>query len=444
MENKNLGRYIPIMDEYEEQPIASQTQTVKPKGKVASAQEAELLKNLPLPIQALMQPTRAIKAGVESGLGLPGELINLGLTIGKKGTEYITGQEFPGFPTKGPLPTSEDIREKYTDPLTESIGPAGINKPKNELQSKLDDFYRDATSLMFPIPGAARIPFKKAAQFAGAGNLAEWGTHKVLGEKKGQEWGGTAKIGTMFISSMGGTKHLTNHMRALSEKARSAIPEGATISIEKIKPMINSLESISFEGLSMPDRERIGTIIRDIKSKTAGNYIPLREAVAIKEDIGKIAFQEIKDPGKRELLKPLANQFNKVIIEEGKHYPKFLKPWQERNDIYAGMVKDSALRSWLKQNVSGEKLSSTFIKGITHGNWKSAIATTLGLGSLQKAENVIENIMRSRSIQNKYMKMITAAAAKNVPAASRAAQELDKEFTKEMPTFGRYIPIEED
>jgi hypothetical protein len=172
----------------------------------------------------------------ETVAGLPGDIASLGIGLGDIASQKLLGKPFLSSAQQY-LPTSDKIRKKITEPFEEKFLPEGYLTPQSPGEILSDEFFSDIASLVTPIPFMSsgktiKNALKGALGTAAAGSIAKWGAQKV-GAPEGVQSG--VKIGTMFLSSLGGpgsTKRYIDSLYARAGNLGSHHPEFATIQKE--------------------------------------------------------------------------------------------------------------------------------------------------------------------------------------------------------------------
>jgi hypothetical protein len=224
---------------------------------------------------------RTTARAVEGVLGVPGDLINLGLSGLNAVTRGVTGKWDPDIEkVQNYLPTTKNLREHVTPAIAKGLGAEEILTPQSDTEKQGDRFVSELTSILTPAGVAgvagkgAKLGLKavgKAAAIAGSGNAAGWLTRVVTGS----EAAGDAVHGaTQVLTSLG----LNGTMRKASSKLYDELKESEAIVTNG--PLLKGLKEAS-EALTSRVATKGGKALSTFLKKSA---LPLANKVSIEPD----------------------------------------------------------------------------------------------------------------------------------------------------------------
>lgn len=366
----------------------------------------------------------------ETALGLPGDIAQGLLWLGKKGESLLGGK--PHLPERAPLPTSQDIKEYGTGTIAKAL-PKDYLEPQSKGEQFSDEFFSDLTSLAVPLSKAGKIPFKRALAVSGLGNLASF-TAKDMGASEGVQTG--VKLGTMLATTMAGPGKLKEHMSNLYKNAEQSIPEGAMVSTEKIKPIMDKLTKITTTGDLTPSKKFMLDRINAVQEKMVGGKIPVTHAWALKRDMNEWIHDITKPYGVEKYIPSLSNGLNNVLTEYGKQNKDFLRSFKEADNISIGLSKASHVNKWLQKHVSNKNLSIATAALLFGPHVGVPLALTgkaiVGAGATRYGVQAFEALKNSSAIRKYYADVIGTAAKKDLAATTRNVSKLNKALAKEV------------
>lgn len=212
-----------------------------------------------------------------------------------------------------PIPTSEDIKSGIK-------GTVGKILPKNYLEATTsgerlsDDFFGDVASLMLPIPKVGGLGMKKALAISGLSNMAGWGARE-LGGGEGVQTG--AKIGTIALTALAGAPWIRKHMNAVYDVAHDAITPGASVSVKKMEPLLNEIDSLASKGAKTKTKQFMKDRVKEIRDKMHVRYVwnpetesytqQAKEGKAGELSFGKKVYRMPDQPNMIEEMGPVIN-----------------------------------------------------------------------------------------------------------------------------------------
>jgi len=407
------------------------------------------------PTQQLTSPESAPQAllrniartgarGVEAAVGLPGDIGKGLLGLANLGIEKATGKPSP-LPQEIPLlPTSESLKTSLTKPLEERFLPKGYLQPQGEKEELADTITSDLASLLIPVPGAGKIPFKRSLAAAGLGNLAPY-LAKQIGY--GEEAQTGIKMGTMLATTMLGPTKLKNYMSNLYNKAESLIPQGATVSAAKIEPTLDRLRKVVSKGDLTPSKQFLKDRVESVERLIKDGNISVEDAWSLKKDLNEW-FSGQSPKGAEKLASPLIYDINSTLELYGKKNPEFIKSLRSADDVYRGINKAGYINKFLQENINrkniGYATASMLLGGHPIQTTGKAILGGIALRGLVQGSAALKN---SAEIRKYYARIISAAARKNAPLMGKYVEKLDSALSKVVPESkqqesGRYEFLE--
>jgi len=394
----------------------------------------------------------------ESLLGLPGDIANLGLGAANWGIQKLTGEPSP-LPGKVPLlQTSEDIRQKVTEPISELLGGSKeYIAPQSPTEEFLGELISDFSTLALPVKG--KIPFAKAATIAGAGALGGKAGELIGSVFGGQETGKTVgKIGGMVTASLlGGRNMLRNRMRQDYQTAR----EMASNDLIDVRPLRHKTTKLiaDISKRDFPNKDfvldRLNTLDQVVGLK---DKVPVGELTNLKADLNE---WYPRSYGKtKHYLDQIIRDIKEPISNYEKQNPAFGTAWRNAEDTYKAMAESRGIRSFFESNPKiQEKISNPTLKALLSGGAGVGLvgsaltkgvlptgATAAGLGAAALGTDQIvkflQLISKNPAARKTYSDMLKNATLFNVSKVSRDAQKLDNILNKEeMPTEGLKLRI---
>jgi hypothetical protein len=369
--------------------------------------------------------------------------MGIAANVGGKALESITGQPTP---TQIPIPTSEDIKQHVTEPLT-----GEYLKPQGDMEKFYDDIIGDAATIFMPVKG--KLPFAKATLGAlgkaTAGNVAQWAAEKV---SDSPIVGVAAKMGAMALAgTFGGRKELSTVKDKSYKEAFSKIPEGAKFDLSPEKARIDRLVKTISKG-DRPDRDflidRLSSFgnISDKKGKAG-----IQEAITLKQDWNK----HLADPGMskstRDIMKQAVGTVNKGISRYGVDNPSFYQPYKMGEELTGALNGSNYVQKFLdkfpslQNSVKNPLLQKIFYGGLGYGAIKSmsipqiAVGTGTAMGAYHSAK--MYQLLSKSPVARRYYKDVVQSAFKNdVKATARNLSKLDHAANDFMQKYPDLMP----
>lgn len=359
------------------------------------------------------------------------------------------GQRAQEFQDEGyRLPTSQVVEETVTKPAIESVFGEGAAEPQSRLESRASEFVSDVAALFSPFGIIGGLPFKRALQLAGMGNLASFLTEEAGGGEGAQAG---AKIGTMLATSFlgqGGTRYFSNRAQDLYNEAKGSVsPETLT----KGRALKNDLFKIerSLARRNFPKKDivtkNIDTIINNINE---GNSIRIHDVIDARQDINAwLRDSSLAGKGAssaRKSLGDVSQVLNKTLDAAGKEWPHFARQsLAEADDLYKAMKGSNMLSNAL----SKISFKSPYMNMLATGaggyltykafkNYPGISKAVGGIGSLLAFGKLLNN---HPSLRKATIELLKSTGKDPLPVIAKKAKHLDSLLEKKAPPIGSGI-----
>jgi hypothetical protein len=386
-------------------------------------------------------PKDILSAGT-TAMGLPNEALKqLTGGVGIPGTDQILSSAKQGL---NMLPSGEDVRQKISGAIPESLQPKGDN------EQLAGDIVSDVASFLIPsalLGGANSVAgligkgspwLAEAAQFlkvsptsaaavSAAGNTAKWLAKKVGMSENEQT---LAKMGGMLAVGVVGGRAANNKVSALNNEIEQAIQKTNTRHNLSTIDALNRVSKVASRGAPSPIKDALKEQISAIPS----DNVPL----SMYWDIRKTATEALKDPSfteaSKSTLTPLINQLDKEILSVSKKVsPEVGAIIAEHADLSNAVKETSRIQEFLKKNLVYRSHSPLVtgllgIAGYTRPKLIGVIPAGLAAGEV---ERTIRMALKSPAFRKYYGDFITAASMGNASALNKAARALDNVVEKE-------------
>lgn len=385
-----------------------------------------------LPQTLLRTGIRTLARSGESIVGIPGDISNLLLTLGNKGIETVTGKESP-LPRSLPIPTSENIREYVTKPLT-----GQYLEPSNSGEQFYDDVISDAAVIFLPVKG--KIPFAKALTGSLGksliGNAAQWATQQVTGSPLA---GTAAKIGAVALgNTIAGRRELTQLKNQSYIKAFENIPGKRPINVNKTKEVIDNLRKQVTKS-DIKDKkfilERFESFYPNVD---AIGDASLKDIINLKQDWNAyLRTENFTDKG-RAILQQGVKALNSRIEKYGLKNKKFYEPYKIGEELTSGLQNANFVQKILQKSPYLEKgIKNPLVKFLLYGGLHKASSylspTTLALGAagagtaygIRETAKAYQLLTRSPIARKYYKDVVQAALDNNIKLLAKNVAKLD-------------------
>lgn len=364
-------------------------------------------------------PEKALKKGAAKiGLEKP---VSAALELQKKYAPYKI------------FPKSEDIRENVTKKLFgEKL------EPKNQWETKADEFISDFAALAIPLPGS-QLKVLKPLVLAAGGNIASDVVGRMGGSEKEQTY---AKLGTILAGSLinpGSAKKLSSD---LYKQAREALPVDAKTNAQNLVKKSDSFEKQLLKGdPNATSKKKSLSLISEIKSKVKNNEINIEELEQFKRDINEARsglYDEFKsDKVGRKTAKRNLDTVSKFVddtlYEYGKQNPKWESFYRPANEVHGAIAQSRRARGFIERVAKKYGMHAILPAiGLGHIGGAPAIAgaaatTALGTGALVGGE-IVARIMKSPTLRKHYFNLINSAIKEDAVLVQKNLEFLKKEL----------------
>lgn len=371
---------------------------------------------------------RTLARGTESILGLPGDIASGLRGLANYGINKLTGEKnvIPNIP----LPTSENVREYVTKPLT-----GEYLEPQGNGEEFYDQIIGDAASLLIPLKG--KVPFVKAIGGAltrsAAGNTAQWAAEQVTDSPL---VGATAKIGAMALAgTYGGRKELTKLKDQSYKKAYSNIPAKAKFDFRPEKQKIDKLSQSLLKG-DRPDKKFILDRLNAIDNVVEGGKGSIQQAINLKQDWNKYLSDPSLSRSSRDYIKQAVGIVNDGIRRYGKTNPKFLKAYQTAEELTGALQSTNYIQKALskhpalRDHVSNPLIQKLLWGGAFAATSQTSVPALVGAGAtalgIRESAKVYQLLSRSPIAQKYYKDVVQSVLKNDTKAIAKNLSKLDK------------------
>lgn len=441
------------------------------------------------------QGLRTAVTGASAFLGMPGDLLKLPSMLGEAGKGLLgeKGQKIFESVTAGGLfdpkvaakiPGSYELQEGAKALASYLGAKEGFLDPQTEGEKISDEVTKDFASLLFPLGAvrgaavrgvnilkdtmAARIgrtlasnrPVLKAAGIAGASQAVKQVAKNTFGqdEATADNWKlGTAMVLSILTQGVGARK-LGNGVR---QEAQKLIPEGevyenASALRQRVRGFIAELKrsgdvaESQKPALQEAERKLRALETRVVTPENLTDYI---------DQINQIRFASkatgqlvSRTPAETFELNRLFSIFNDAVDDYGRNQnPAFLSMFRDAQRALSAEAQGRNLsRNLTKAGINDVNSDIKMALGYTLGQSMSgygglaAIASPIlkkgTLNRLRRGTEVLREISASPVLREYYLKILKASAEDNIPALSRAVQQLNREYEKEQKEFEKKVP----
>jgi len=405
----------------------------------------------------------AARSGARAGeslLGLPGDIFGLARSLAGKAAgalgvpeETISKSEDLArlLTPFGNLPTSTEIRETITEPLT-----GEYLEPRGKGEAIADDIVSDAATLLVPVKGAKGLRSGKhilraLGISAGANSASEIAGALGAGEK-----GQTAtKLGSMMLLGALGKGRPRAYVSSLYDEVEASLKGAPKVGAKDLSSKLNTLKSSLKKGLDAPSEKAVLDKINKLEGKIKKGQIGVDELWASKrslnEEMQKVLGEtrgKANQARARKLFGKLSKDLKSELETYGKENPEFGKAFQEAEEAFGALAQSEVIGRFIGKHAN-KKIMSPVLYGLTtalaKGAPKAALTTAAGAG-IYKGGQVLYRIAKSPSLRKHYGDVLKAASQENAPAMNRALKKLDEALQKEDKSeeSGRFRLIEEE
>ncbi len=376
----------------------------------------------------------------------------LDMTLGNA-SEYLTGKKQPELreflknppvygALSGKLPTSEDVKENVTKPLSKAItGDENILEPKSEPEKFVQEATKTLTQLSLPGGGASTWAQRTALAFAG--ETAKEATKYLGFDPSKQE---IAKLATLGITSLAQIGNAPQFARQYFQQQRNAIPRGVRFNAQPMQQRLNQIRNSEWFRVGDPASTRAArALVDDVEGLVNNGTVGARDAMRMREVINEAAENLgafAVDRRHRGAHAGHVNEVRDALIHGmeqtlGHQYPNWWGEYQNANAVFGITRRSSALGDFIASNYAkplvseaGKVLFGNAIAKGGAGVAKLALATG-AIATGAKAIELTNRIMRSPTLRRYYQDVVAQAGRQDAAAMSKALSKFDEESAKE-------------
>jgi hypothetical protein len=386
--------------------------------------------------EALRHTARTGSRVAEQVVGFPGDVFNLtNEFVAGPIASKITGQKQVPYEKTligKALPTTEQHRKNIKSKTGQYL------EPQNKVESLIDDFVSDATSLAIPGSKAATVG-KKLAKHGGmallqslAGNVLGGTISNFSGD---EDKGDYAKLGTFFayslINKKSAQKHLSDLYKPLEEKVSKLKP----VSSGELESTLNNLKNKVSKGTLAPSEKFIVDEVDSILSKVKSGTIAPEELWATKRSINEKLINTLySTPEKaaqgraRHLAKGIQKALDKSLSQTKKQDPKFYKELKSVNQAFGTLAQSNILSKFVEKNLKYTPVTHGIVD-LLRGPVGGTIA---GAAIPYSAGKVLYRISKSPTVLGKhYARTLKAASNENAVVFNKELKKFDQAMQKE-------------
>lgn len=402
---------------------------------------------------AVESPTGQVKrhllrSGARAGemlLGLGGEIREAPGNLMRFGEKLITGKvtpesKFESFvkkvifpPAISGLPTSSEVREKLTKPLS-----GEYLEPRTKGEELSDEVVQDLTALMIPIKG--RIPFMRALGSEVAAQSLKQGIKLGGGSEETQE---LAKLGGFFLGNVLSQPKVKAYKDALYKKANSLRPEYASTDALNLESDLNTLKTHLKRGGTATSKTKALEKIDEVLGKIEGEEISVVELEEFKKTINEARsglYQEagLDKKGKRlakRNLDDVSKSIDKTLAGYGKENPEWFKSYKEANAAHAAIEQSKKMSKfiWGVGKKFGIPVAMLELFGL-HAAPGLALGAIKGVGLLGggvKSAEFLTRVLAKPALRKHYLNVLKNAGHENVRITIKDLDRLEKAMREE-------------
>jgi len=390
--------------------------------------------------EALRHGSRTASNIATRAVGVPGDIFSLvNQFVAKPASKLITGKE--GVPYEETalgkiLPTTATHRKGLEEKTGEYL------KPKNKVESFVDDVLEDTALLLSPSSvvskglkagGALKSFFKSVGA-----NLAGETTKQVVGSETA---GDITKLGSLFLLSVLDQESAAKQVGKLYRKAEENLPSSARSNASSLSKNLDNLEHQITKGRPLenlsPQEKFVINQSEKAKNLIQNGEISVEQAIAQKRSLNKelaTLYKEVPKKGDQKTVKNFAKRIgsylNQTIDEYGKKNPKFYKDYKAADEAFGTLAKSNFVSHWIENNV----VQSPVTHGLLHvvgGNIGGAASGTVGAILPYQAAKLTYRISKSPTLAKIYGNTLKAAAKEDSKLFNKYLNELDEKMQEE-------------
>ena len=361
------------------------------------------------------QASRVLARGVETVVGLPGDLIDMGLSAVDALSRLATGKD-PSLKTFNLIPTSEAIRTYGTEALSELLtGTQGYLDAKTSKEKGIDTFTAMGSALLF---GGA--PLKSLAKTALPAGMIEFAGEELNLPAPLKEG---LKLGSVLAINFGIPGLWKRTGNRLLNNAFSRLPNGANTFVDNkpFKSVYNKLSSIpksqmpSLISKQLPDLEPIG------------NKIRVEDIINLSEDINNILYNKETPAAFKKAFPSIKTGIEDSLKAVGK---EFYQDYRGSKDIFRALFATDKITGNISKAIKNPLAYAPAVFGslLGYGTHVTGAAVIGGLGLA--GNNMYQLLKNSKEARSLFKKVMIAGGSDNSTAIRKYVKEYDDYATK--------------
>lgn len=420
--------------EFTSVPVKTAEQSQQPLPEQIQSQREYLKKG---PQRDLLRDVGRIAARTgEAIAGIPGNIPSFVLGLGS----YLTGGEIPTYEKAQETipflpPTSEQIREKVTKPLTKEY-----LEPQTPQEQFFDTVIGDISSVLLPggqaktlggfLKGALGLTGRSIAGTVAQKGISELGFDDPLSQ-------GLTKFLVMTGPVIPGTrKSLENTMNKDYAIAKKQLPGEIIINPKNMRQQIarikNDIKKRDFEGKDIASLR-----IKEAENLLKSNILKIEDIWQRKKDLNEMIFESKFPKEAQNATKAIRNVFNETLQKYGEKNPVFKEHFNRAENLFSGLNNSSKIGEWLNKNINIKALAKNPIVKIGLGQMaysalgvKKGLITAGALGSLGVGTRELfkfkDFLSKSSEARKVYGDILKNSLKENTLAVTRDVKKLNK------------------
>lgn len=400
-------------------------------------------------------PAQAAKGAGATFAGIVGDVLSLPYAGVNKVVKALGGQDVPY--EQSLLGKTIPTTQTHIKNLEEGIP---YLKPRNKVESFVNDIASDAVSLAIPGSGIGKVaklpglsqgggvlgkvglrgtgPWKSFFTSLGANSAGSFVTDLTGDPSKGAY----TKMGAMFLFSSLNKPGAEKEVGKLYQKADELLPKNATVNARRLESDMIGLKNKILNGRTSQDLAASEKFVIDEADKILrqvdmgkSNVGTLRSAVrSLNENLTKMVY-EAPDKGTktraRSLAKQINHSINNTLSDYGKLNPEWWKAHKSATEGFATLSQSNFIKNFIENNVK----SGTALHALSH-----ALGAGVGTAGVVPYQTVklTYRIANSPTLAKIYARVVSSAAAENAPLMRKELEKLDQELKKEHKKNPRY------
>jgi hypothetical protein len=370
---------------------------------------------------------------LESIAGIPGDISSLFNSIATIGATpeqkeawkkvpslsagQITGQKIN---TENTPPTSTDIRQKVTKPLTgESL------EPHSNIENTTQNIIQDLSQALVT-RGSMTIP-KVFAQ-VGLSNLGE---QVALGMGLDESDAAKVKLGINFATGLLMRDSAKKYAQGLYDKAENLVPDSAKTGSENLKQNITqAIKSLEEGTTTGPSKTEPLKFLNEFRKRLGeSELVPVKELIKARKNINDVIYNTKLTRQGNFNMEQAKKLIDKQLMVYGKSNPEFLKQFQDATTAWYGLKSSEQLTKEVTKKL-GKAIDTVgphtaMLLGIKAFNPHTLAATGTGLATAWGAR-LLKRVTVNPVLRKHYLSVLAGASKDAAPVLARKVNLLDK------------------